>query len=169
MPSCRWRREEARSFGAKEAAGAGMTTDDSPEGWYYLGTDGSENGPLNFRIIRAHLRLGTLPSDIPVWREGLTDWTEAKNISLFRNVGSKAVPPVSARDLERESGAEGGSRKMKGGGGFARKPAGCIAPRIGRHCLGQRKASQLQRRHLCEQTLPGRACARECANVCVRV
>ncbi|QDZ23199.1 hypothetical protein HOP50_09g57380 [Chloropicon primus] len=61
--------------------------EDSPEGWYYLGTDGAENGPLNFRIIRAHLRLGTLPVDIPVWREGLRDWTEAKNISLFRNMG----------------------------------------------------------------------------------
>ena len=67
--------------------------EDSPEGWYYLGTDGTENGPLNFRIIRAHLRLGTLPNDIPVWREGLRDWTEAKNISLFRNMGSGNVPP----------------------------------------------------------------------------
>jgi hypothetical protein len=57
-----------------------------------LGTDGGENGPLNFRIIRAHLRLGTLPLDIPVWREGLQDWTEAKNISLFRNMGH-SVPP----------------------------------------------------------------------------
>ena len=67
--------------------------EDSPEGWYYLGTDGTENGPLNFRIIRAHLQLGTLPNDIPVWREGLRDWTEAKNISLFRNMGSGNVPP----------------------------------------------------------------------------
>ena len=61
--------------------------EDSPEGWFYLTPDGVENGPLNFRIIRAHLRLGTLPSNIPVWREGLSDWTEAKNVSLFSNFG----------------------------------------------------------------------------------
>ena len=134
--------------------------DDSPEGWYYLGTNGSENGPLNFRIIRAHLRLGTLPHDIPVrrhkqlrlcsfacmsfllpkhrttfpfantlvvavsfhfhtftlntdnfhtlfgvqvWREGLQDWTEAKNISLFRNMGHN-VPPVSQSNKTNQQG-----------------------------------------------------------------
>lgn len=65
--------------------------EDSPEGWFYLGTDGTENGPLNFRIIRAHLRLGTLPADIPVWREGLGDWTEAQHISLFRNMGGQGA------------------------------------------------------------------------------
>ena len=74
--------------------------EDSPEGWFYLTPDGVENGPLNFRIIRAHLRLGTLPSNIPVWREGLSDWTEAKNVSLFSNFGH-GVPSSPAVNISR--------------------------------------------------------------------
>ena len=36
--------------------------EDSPEGWFYLGTDGTENGPLNFSDHKSTLEAWYPPS-----------------------------------------------------------------------------------------------------------
>eukprot|EP00241_Pyramimonas_parkeae_P020982 CAMPEP_0114320616 /NCGR_PEP_ID=MMETSP0059-20121206/26051_1 /TAXON_ID=36894 /ORGANISM="Pyramimonas parkeae, Strain CCMP726" /LENGTH=129 /DNA_ID=CAMNT_0001448065 /DNA_START=73 /DNA_END=459 /DNA_ORIENTATION=+ len=65
--------------------------------WFYIGAHGQEHGPVNFRVIRAHLRLGLLNSKSLVWTEGLEGWLAADSISVFRGCIRDLISPTSTQ------------------------------------------------------------------------
>ena len=45
-----------------------MSGADATEGWFYADASGTERGPVNFRVVRANLRIGSLTLDSLVWK-----------------------------------------------------------------------------------------------------
>lgn len=59
--------------------------EENSETWFYVGGDGEEHGPVNFRIVRAHLRLGLLDPETLVWKEGMPDWCASNQVDVFKS------------------------------------------------------------------------------------
>ena len=59
------------------------------ERWYTAVEGGAQQGPWQFRVVRAHLRLGVLNGDTLVWKEGMPDWLPAKEVAVFHRCLNK--------------------------------------------------------------------------------
>lgn len=56
--------------------------------WNYL-VKGQIYGPVDTAELQTLLRTGTLPSETPVWREGMGDWMPANSLGDFRAATSR--------------------------------------------------------------------------------
>ena len=73
------------------------------QGWYYAA--GKESvGPISVQDLEAALRRLPNWKEVPVWREGFSDWKKAGEVSeLFNNAApSITAPPTQARPVEGE-------------------------------------------------------------------
>lgn len=57
--------------------------DDARAAWWYVDAAGRREGPANFRVVRAQLRVGLLRPDTRVWREGLDEWRQVREVPIF--------------------------------------------------------------------------------------
>ena len=57
---------------------------------YYLIINGTENGPLSSEELKEK----GLTSSSLVWKEGMDNWTEAKNVEELKKIVKKGPPPI---------------------------------------------------------------------------
>jgi hypothetical protein len=65
-----------------------------PTLWYYH-KEGRGFGPLEEADIRGLLEHNEIAADTLVWRDGLSNWTEAQSTELFSDAA--AAPPIRSR------------------------------------------------------------------------
>jgi GYF domain 2 len=70
----------------------------SPTLWYYL-KDGRGFGPVQEADIRGLLEHNEIAADTLVWRDGLSDWTQAQSTELFS--GAESTPSSTSDDRLR--------------------------------------------------------------------
>jgi hypothetical protein len=66
----------------------------TPTLWYYH-KDGRGFGPVEEADIRGLLEQNEIAADTLVWREGLSNWTEAQSTEFFSDAA--AAPPIPPR------------------------------------------------------------------------
>ncbi|XRB12057.1 GYF_2 domain-containing protein [Pseudoscourfieldia marina] len=81
---------------ASAGTSSSMSMGDEHERWFFIDNMGAERGPFNFRVVRAHLRLGILNGDTMVWKEGQHDWMPAREVAVFH----RCLNTTSTRSME---------------------------------------------------------------------
>ena len=68
----------------------------------YLLIEGKQEGPYSEEQVRQSLASGQIPSDLPAWHEGLTEWMPVSSILPSHPSGPQVPPPlVPAPSLTR--------------------------------------------------------------------
>lgn len=75
-----------------------------PQRWFFRGPDGIDQGPVNFRVLRAYIRLGQVTLEARVWREGEQEWHLARDVSIFNSCTPGLPRSGEVADLMEESG-----------------------------------------------------------------
>jgi len=57
--------------------------------WYYS-KDGTQHGPIAQQELQAKLQSGEVKQDALLWREGMSDWTAANQLSEFTSTSPAA-------------------------------------------------------------------------------
>lgn len=69
------------------------------DGWMVY-SDGKKKGPFDTRFLQQMAASGMLKPSDQVWRQGLSDWAQAKvvaDLSLFFEVGTPSPPPIKRK------------------------------------------------------------------------
>ena len=72
--------------------------------WFFRGADGIDQGPVNFRVLRAYIRLGQVTLEARVWREGEQEWHLARDVSIFNSCTPGLPRSGEVADLMEETG-----------------------------------------------------------------
>jgi uncharacterized membrane protein len=60
--------------------------------WHYV-KNGQACGPVETSVLQAELRSGALPADTLVWKQGMTDWVQARAVAEFAAPAPTITPP----------------------------------------------------------------------------
>jgi RsiW-degrading membrane proteinase PrsW (M82 family) len=77
------------------------------EEWYYV-VNGQRRGPVDSAALAALAREGVLERSSLVWREGLSDWTPASNVSELFPASAPSPPPLPRASDPSKKGFLGG-------------------------------------------------------------
>jgi uncharacterized membrane protein len=72
--------------------------------WYYAANN-EQKGPVNESELKADLAAGKIPDDTLVWKDGMDNWTPAKQVPAF----SFRQPPVPAKVQPTATTPDGGA------------------------------------------------------------
>ena len=60
---------------------------------YYIAVDGKSTGPFNIEILKQMLLNGTFTKESLVWKKGMDEWKQAKEIESLQKVFN-SIPPI---------------------------------------------------------------------------
>lgn len=64
---------------------------------YYIAVDGKSTGPFNIEILKQMLLNGTFTKESLVWKKGMDEWKQAKEVESLQKVFN-SIPPIPPQD-----------------------------------------------------------------------